>query len=342
MKFSIVITTYNRIALLKRAIDSALKQTIPCEVVVADDYSSDETENYVRNLSASLAEQGDDRLVYYRNSRNLGHSATMNAAVRVASGDWIKPIDDDDYLALNCIEEMNKAIEMYQSKAYQNSSSQAVICSCQSAQVDPNGEELSRTRLTGPGTAYYIPQEDIHYGMLLEQVPFGTPVQVAYSKAAFLKSGGWDSSLDINCDDIDSWIKISQFGDAIFLNQCLAFRTIWPGACNQKLSLKKRLDTNILIKEKIYQLVNQKYQIQLPRLEHIRDYLKLHWSLVALKRAKIKNAVYFSSKSLFSPQGWKLLISSILNRRQQWSKLKQLLKVDKTSELAVKKIILIE
>ncbi|MGL4501076.1 MAG: glycosyltransferase family 2 protein, partial [Planktothrix sp.] len=35
MKFSIVITTYNRIALLKRAIDSALKQTIPCEVVIA-------------------------------------------------------------------------------------------------------------------------------------------------------------------------------------------------------------------------------------------------------------------------------------------------------------------
>ncbi|HBK23544.1 MAG TPA: glycosyl transferase, partial [Planktothrix sp. UBA10369] len=48
MKFSIVITTYNRIALLKRAIDSALKQTIPCEVVVADDASSDQTEDYVR------------------------------------------------------------------------------------------------------------------------------------------------------------------------------------------------------------------------------------------------------------------------------------------------------
>ena len=178
--------------------------------------------------------------------------------------------------------------------------------------------------------------------MLLEQVPFGTPVQVAYSKEAFIKSGGWDSSLDTNCDDIDSWIKISQFGDAIFINQCLAYRTIWPGAFNQKISLKKRLDTNILIKEKIYKLVNQKYQIQLPRLEHIRDYLKLHWSLVALKRAKVKNAICFSSKSLFSAQGWKLLISSLLNRRQQWSKLKQMLKIDKTSELFVKKIILIE
>jgi glycosyltransferase involved in cell wall biosynthesis len=342
MKFSIVITTYNRIALLKRAIDSALKQTIPCEVVVADDASSDQTEDYVRSLSASLIQQGDHRLVYYRNNSNQGHSVTMNAGVKVASGEWIKPVDDDDYLGINCIEEMIKAIETYQSKLNQNSSSQAVICSCQSAQVDPEGKELSRTRLTGPGKAYYIPQEDIHYGMLLEQVPFGTPVQVAYSKAAFVKSGGWDSSLDVNCDDIDSWIKIAQFGDAIFINQCLAYRTIWPGSGNQKLSLKKRLDTNILIKEKIYKLVNKKHQIKLPRLENIRDYLKLYWSLVALKRAKVKNAICFSSKSFFSAQGWKLLISSLLNRRQQWSKLKQMLKVDKTSELSVKKIILIE
>ncbi|VXD25459.1 Glycosyl transferase (fragment) [Planktothrix serta PCC 8927] len=342
MKFSIVITTYNRLALLKRAIDSALNQTVSCEVVVADDCSSDETEEYVRALSASLVQQGDDRLVYYRNQSNQGHSMTMNAGVAAASGDWIKPVDDDDYLAVNCIEEMIKAITTYQTKVNQNSSLQAVICSCQSAQVDPNGLELSRTRISGPGTVYYIPQEDIHYGMLLEQVPFGTPIQVAYRRDAFLNSGGWDSSLDINCDDIDSWIKIAQFGDAIFINQCLAYRTIWPGAYNQKISLEKRLDANILIKEKIYHRVHQKHHIRLPNLEHIRDYLKLHWSIVALKKAKLRNACYFCSTSVFSLQGWKLLLSSILNRKQPASKLKQIFRENKEAEVLVKKNILIE
>ena len=43
MKFSVVITTYNRLDLLKRAINSALNQTLKCEVVVADDCSSDGT-----------------------------------------------------------------------------------------------------------------------------------------------------------------------------------------------------------------------------------------------------------------------------------------------------------
>ena len=54
MKFSIVITTYNRLNLLQRAIESALAQTIPCEVIVVDDYSSDDTESYVKERSKSL------------------------------------------------------------------------------------------------------------------------------------------------------------------------------------------------------------------------------------------------------------------------------------------------
>ena len=48
MKFSIVITTYNRLNLLKRAIDSSLNQTVPAEVVVVDDGSSDGTEAYLQ------------------------------------------------------------------------------------------------------------------------------------------------------------------------------------------------------------------------------------------------------------------------------------------------------
>lgn len=62
MKFSVVISTYNRLNLLKRAINSALNQTIPCEVVVADDCSADETEAYVKSLGNSV--------IYHRNEVN--------------------------------------------------------------------------------------------------------------------------------------------------------------------------------------------------------------------------------------------------------------------------------
>lgn len=294
---SIVITTYNRLKLLQRAIDSALAQTIPCEIIVVDDCSGDDTESYVKERFKNLDNQSNKRLIYHRNHTNLGHSKSVNAGVELATGDWIKPLDDDDYLAANCLELMQNAIALHP---------QAVICSSQAAQVDANEVEISKTRQVGLGKACYLRQEDIHYGMLLELVPFGTPAQVAFSREAFLKSGGWDSSLDANFDDIDSWIKIAQFGDAIFINECLSYRTIWSGAYNQKFSLQKRLNTNILIKERIYANVNKKYN-NIPKLPDIKAYLKLHWSLVALKQGKLMEAAKFSLPALLSAKAWQLL-----------------------------------
>lgn len=336
MKFTIVITTYNRLSLLRRSIASALAQSVPCEIVIADDCSSDGTEAYLCSLREELCSKGDNRLVYHRNSHNMGHAATINAGVKVATGDWIKPVDDDDYLATNCIEEITQAIDLRP---------QAVICSCQAAQVDVNQHELSRTRKTGPGKVFYIPQEDIHYGMLLEQIPFGTPIQVAFRRDAFLKSGGWDSRLDVNFDDIDSWVKIAQFGDAIFINHCLAYRTVWPGGYNKKFSLQRRLDTHIELKEKIYTLVDEKHRQNIPSIRAFRNYLKLHWALVAAKQRSVSNTCRFALPAAFDIPAWKLLFIAILNRYNQqfllhkqldkniwvWTKLSILVGEDKCS-----------
>lgn len=298
MKFSIVITTYNRLSFLKRAIDSAVNQTVPCEVVVADDGSTDGTEQYVCSLG--------DRVTYQRNRENLGHAQTMNAGVKRAKGEWIKPLDDDDYLAPNCIAEMERAIALHP---------EAVICSCQAAQVNLHEKEISHTRSIGIGKTCYIPQADIHYGMLLEFLPFGTPAQVAFRRDAFCQTRGWDSRLDTNCDDIDSWIEIARFGDAIFLNQCLAYRTIWPDAYNAKIPLKTRLNTNIIIKEKIYQYLSDRHRRDIPSLDSIRAYLHLHWSLVALKRRQIRPAVQLFYPSCLSWVAWQLLVQAIIARK---------------------------
>jgi glycosyltransferase involved in cell wall biosynthesis len=306
MKFSVVITTYNRVTLLQRALESALNQTVSCEVVVADDCSSDVTQDYVKGLISELHAACDYRLVYHRNEVNKGHAATVNAGVAKASGDWIKFLDDDDYLALNCLEEMAKAIALRK---------EAVLCSCIAAQVNELEVETRRTPSVGPGLAFYVPQADIHYGMLLELLPLGTPVQVACRRDAFLQTNGWNSKLDGNCDDIDSWVHIAQFGDAIFLNQCLAYRTIWWGAHNQRFSLQQRLNTNILIKEKIYSFVNEKYLSDIPTLEDTKKYLKLHWTIVALKQKQIKTFLNMVDLDTLSLNTWWVLFKTVMARR---------------------------
>ncbi len=302
MKFSIVITTYNRLNLLKRAINSALNQSIPCEIVVVDDNSSDGTQEYVTTLKRKLSVTSEKTIVYHRNQSNLGHSQSVNAGVSLASCEWIKPLDDDDYLAPNCLAQLNQAIKLYP---------YAVICSSQAKQVNEAGEELTITRQVGSQPIVAIPQDDIHYGMLLEMLPFGTPAQVVFKRNIFLQTGGWDSGLDTNFDDIDSWVKIAQFGDAIFINQCLAYRTIWPGAYNHKISFQKRLETNILIKRRIYDCVSSKYQAIMPSFAAITRYLQLHWSLAAIKQGKISVASKNAIPACFCWQAWQLLINRV-------------------------------
>ena len=297
--FSIVISTFNRLSLLKRAIQSAFDQTVPCEVVVVDNASTDGTQAYVESLS--------ERVVYVRNPSNMNHAGAVNAGVDAASGDWIKLVDDDDYLAANCMEEMAGAIALNPS---------AVICSCQAAQVDADEAELSRTPVTGPGEVFCIPQADVHYGMLLEVVPFGTPIQVAVRRDAFLKSGGWDLSMT-SCDDIDSWIRVAEYGDALFINKCLAYRTVWPGGYDQKIALEQRLATNMLIKERIYARIDEKHEAKLPKISTINQYLHLHWAIVALKRKQFGTTATLGFPAALSPSAWKLLQQAVAFRKQK-------------------------
>ncbi|MGD2183821.1 glycosyltransferase family 2 protein [Lusitaniella coriacea] len=312
VSFSIVITTYNRLSFLEKAIEKSLNQTQPCEVVIVDDCSNDGTEEYVRSLK-------DPRIVYHRNPQNLGHSPSVNEGVRIASGEWIKFLDDDDYLAPNCIEVMSKVISQHP---------QAAICSAQAFQIDPEGTELSCTQKVGQAPAFFVLQEDIHYGMLIEMLPFGTPVQVAAKKTAFFQSGGWDVNLNGNYDDIDSWIKIAEHGDALFINQPLAYRTIHPGCVTQQLSLEKRLKTNIDIKQKIYDRVHDKYKPQLPKSNDVQKFLELYWGLVGLKEGKIFPALRLIYPSLFSPTTFGRLAQTMYQRRLQ----KQALKLTPESE----------
>jgi glycosyltransferase involved in cell wall biosynthesis len=239
-----------------------------------------------------------DRIVYHRNTHNLNHAATVNHGVAAASGEWVKFLDDDDYLTPNCIEKMTAAIAQHP---------QAALCSCQAIQVDEHGTELRRTPATGPGQVFYIPQSAIHYGMLMDQVPFGTPAQVAARRDALLQAGGWDTTLMMNYADINAWVRLADFGDAVFINECLAYRTLWDGGYDQKMAIVRRMALNLTIKESIYQRVGEGYRDRIPSLSAIGQYLHLHWGLVALRQRQVATGLSLLAAGALSPQAWQLL-----------------------------------
>jgi len=88
MKISVVIPTYNRIALVERAIDSVLRQSIkPFDIIVVDDGSDDGTSEMIQKKYRSI------NLVQQQNS---GVSAARNNGIKHAKGDWIALLDSDD------------------------------------------------------------------------------------------------------------------------------------------------------------------------------------------------------------------------------------------------------
>src|SRR5690349_15493564 len=88
-----VVTTRNRLAMLRRAIGSILGQEdVDLRVVVVDEASSDGTTEF-------LAEVEDPRIQVLHHDVPLGPSAARNAGITIAESDWIAVCDDDDVWA---------------------------------------------------------------------------------------------------------------------------------------------------------------------------------------------------------------------------------------------------
>ena len=90
---SVVIPTHNRAALVIRAIDSALRQTVQdIEIIVVDDGSDDHTIGLIRALR-------DTRIEILRHEQNKGAAAARNTGVAAAAGKYIAFLDSDDQWA---------------------------------------------------------------------------------------------------------------------------------------------------------------------------------------------------------------------------------------------------
>lgn len=89
---SVYIPTKNRLASLQKAIESVLAQTHPeVEVIVTDDASTDGTWDYLQRLAAQ-----EPRVRCLRHETSRGACAARNAAIRVARGNFLTGLDDDD------------------------------------------------------------------------------------------------------------------------------------------------------------------------------------------------------------------------------------------------------
>ncbi len=94
---TISISSYDQAEYLREAIESALAQTVPCEILVINDGSTDD--------SLAIARSYEPRIKVI-NQTNRGLSGARNTGLMNAHGDYFLPLDSDDILLPNCVEKI--------------------------------------------------------------------------------------------------------------------------------------------------------------------------------------------------------------------------------------------
>jgi len=93
MTISVVLITYNGEKYIEKQLLSYLEQTtVPDEVVIVDDCSTDCTLNIIRNFINNHS----INVKLFINDRNLGHNQNLAQAISKSSGDIIMLSDHDD------------------------------------------------------------------------------------------------------------------------------------------------------------------------------------------------------------------------------------------------------
>lgn len=105
---SVVIPCYNMEGLVEKCIRSVLSQTYKnIEIIAVDDGSTDST----GNILDRLAEEDSRLKVIHQHNGGIG--CATNKALDNATGDYITPLDSDDYFAPEMIEKLLTAIHDY-------------------------------------------------------------------------------------------------------------------------------------------------------------------------------------------------------------------------------------
>lgn len=100
IEVSIIIPCFNQGEFACESIESALNQTIPCEIIFINDGSNDN--------SLEVAKKYPIRVV---NQVNKGLSAARNSGIMWATGDYVLPLDCDDLLLPNAVEKILEKIK---------------------------------------------------------------------------------------------------------------------------------------------------------------------------------------------------------------------------------------
>jgi len=211
MKISVIIPTYNRYELLKRAIQSILNQTYSVdEIIVVDDGSTDNTKDI----------QNDFPEIIYIYQKNSGVSAARNIGIQRAKNEWIAFLDSDDEWHQ---EKLQKQVAFHQNNP-------DILMS------------YTAEKWVRDGKVVKIPKKYRKIGedAFVENLSYCNiaPSSVMLHNSLLKRVGLFDERLEV-CEDYDLWLRITMEHEAGLINEALIIK--YAGH-DEQLGFRKDMD----------------------------------------------------------------------------------------------------
>jgi len=198
---SICIPAYNRPELLKRALGSivsaASTPNISLEVIVTDDSASAES----GKITQEILKPWGKNWQYQWNKPRLGMAANWNESIKLASGEYVLILHDDDFLLPgavdNLLNHLQKYIKLYKVLLF-------------GVHVVYEDEQLFKKQIVS--RELYLSPEEAILRLMLDSSFVRFPA-IAISKQAFEEVGYFDDSVVGGVADIEMWIRLfSHYG----------------------------------------------------------------------------------------------------------------------------------
>lgn len=302
-RLSVIIPTYNRVKLLRKAIESAKNAGDDAEIIVVDDASTDQTKEYCQNLEG---------IKYIRLEKNQGTAGARNKGLQASTTPFISFLDDDDWRLpatfhsqLSLLEE-DKTCGLVYGKTLLS---------------DQCGELIGESNGN-----FSAPQGDVLLQLLGKNfIPLST---VILRRECIDKVGLFDSSPKMSgIEDWDLWLRVSEFYSVKSVSEAVAVYRQPENTSGQWSSDMTRMFSlaATAYKEKWFNLpgVRAKLGAEFPArkkkiLAHISDiilYQALNNSKNLMeKKSRFRLALKCWPENLIHIKFYKALVKGILNR----------------------------
>jgi len=186
-----IITTHNRLELLPRALESIAQQTHqPNEIIIVNDGSTDGTQAWLQQLDIN---------VKVINQPQQGISAARNTAIKVAKGQWLAFLDDDDSWLPDKLEKQLKTI---------TNSPEHRLCHGEEIWIR-NGKRVNAMNKHRKQGGWIFPQ--------CLPLCVISPSAAMIHQSVFDELGLFDEELPA-CEDYDMWLRICAKEPVLFID----------------------------------------------------------------------------------------------------------------------------